>query len=71
MKVQKLYVVGFTSDLRGLILSRQKGVKSGGFVVALDDQLRRTIDEVYRRHAASSHPDLRRAGRAGPSAAAR
>ena len=60
MKVQKLYVVGFTSDLRGLILSRQKGVKSGGFVVALDDQLRRTIDEVYRRNAASSHPEVPR-----------
>jgi len=31
--VQELYVVGFTSDLRNLILSRQKGVKSGGFAV--------------------------------------
>ena len=63
--LQKLYLVGFTHDLRGLILSRQKGVKSGGFIVDLDDQLRRTLEEVYRLHlgdasgeGAGGHPPL-------------
>lgn len=50
--LQKLYLVGFTRDLRGLILSRQKGVKSGGFIVDLDEQFLRTLDEVYRLHEA-------------------
>ena len=49
--MQKLYLVGLTSDLSGLVLSRQKGVKSGGFVVDLDDQLRASLSELYRRHA--------------------
>jgi hypothetical protein len=48
--LQKLYLVGFTTDLRGLVLSRQKGVKSGGFVVDLDEQLRAALEEAYRRH---------------------
>ena len=48
--MQKLYLVGFTTDLGGLVLSRQKGVKSGGFVVDLDDQLRAALEEAYRRH---------------------
>jgi hypothetical protein len=46
--VQELYVVGFTSDLRNLILSRQKGVKSGGFAVTIDDRLWGTLKEVDR-----------------------
>jgi len=49
--LQKLYVVGFTSDLRDLILSRQKGVKSGGFAVSIDDRLRGTLEEVDRLRA--------------------
>jgi hypothetical protein len=48
--LQKLYLVGFTTDLGGLVLSRQKGVKSGGFVVDLDDHLRAALEEAYRRH---------------------
>ena len=48
--LQKLYLVGFTTDLRGLILSRQKGVKSGGFIVDVDDQFRLTLEEVSRLH---------------------
>lgn len=46
MSVQKLYVVGYTSDLRGLVLSRQKGVRSGGFVLELDGKLRRAVGEI-------------------------
>ena len=44
--MQKLYVVGYTSDLRGLVLSRQKGVRSGGFVLELDAKLRRAVGEI-------------------------
>ncbi len=34
--MQKLHLVGFTSELDGLILSTRKGAKSGGYVVKLD-----------------------------------
>jgi len=55
--LQKLYLVGLTSDLSGLVLSRQKGVKSGGFVVDLDDRLRSTLSDLYRRHAEGGSGD--------------
>jgi hypothetical protein len=60
--LQKLYLVGLTSDLSGLVLSRQKGVKSGGFVVDLDDQLRARLRELYRRHAEAGSPEAAPAG---------
>jgi hypothetical protein len=46
--LQKLYLVGYTSDLENLIFSRQRGVKSGGFMVPVDDRLRRTLTEIAR-----------------------
>jgi len=46
--VQKLHLVGFTTDLEGLIFSARKGAKSGGFLVPLDDQLLGTIAEAER-----------------------
>ena len=60
--MQKLYLVGLTSDLSGLVLSRQKGVKSGGFVVDLDDQLRARLSELYRRRAEAGSRDAAPAG---------
>ncbi|HMC04205.1 MAG TPA: septation protein SepH, partial [Actinomycetota bacterium] len=39
------------------MLSRQKGVKSGGFVVDLDDRLRSTLSDLYRRHAEGGSGD--------------
>jgi hypothetical protein len=60
--LQKLYLVGLTSDLSGLVLSRQRGVKSGGFVVDLDDQLRARLSELYRRHAEAGSRDAAPAG---------
>jgi len=60
--LQKLYLVGLTSDLSGLVLSRQKGVKSGGFVIDLDDQLRARLSELYRRHAEGGSRDAAPAG---------
>ena len=44
--MQKLHLVGFTTDLDGLILGARKGAKSGNFVVPLDDRLLRTIEEA-------------------------
>src|SRR5258706_16056256 len=48
LRVQQLHLVGFTTDLEGLIFSARKGAKSGGYVVALDDTLLATIDEAHR-----------------------
>jgi hypothetical protein len=52
--LQKLYLVGYTSDLANLIFSRQRGVKTGGFMVAVDDRLRRTLTEIARLEQESS-----------------
>ena len=38
-RVQKLHLVGFTTDHKGLILSARRGARSGGFQVALDEAL--------------------------------
>lgn len=47
--MKKLHLVGFTKDIDGLILSPRKGAKSGGFVVALDDELVASLDQARRR----------------------
>ena len=46
--MQKLHVVGFTTEHDGLILATRKGAKSGGYVVALDDTTLATISEATR-----------------------
>lgn len=46
--MQKLHLIGFTTDLDGLIFSARRGTKSGGFTVAVDDDLIRTVEEVMR-----------------------
>lgn len=46
--MQKLHLIGFTTDLDGLIFSARRGTRSGGFTVAVDDDLIRTIEEVMR-----------------------
>ncbi|MFP5317007.1 MAG: septation protein SepH [Acidimicrobiia bacterium] len=46
--MRKLHVVGFTSDLDGLIFSTRKGAKSGSFVVSIGDELLEKLDEVQR-----------------------
>ena len=46
--VQKLHLVGFTTELDGLILATRKGAKSGGYVIALDDKVLATIEEAHR-----------------------
>ncbi len=45
--MQKLHLVGFTSELDGLILSTRKGAKTGGYVVKLDGAiLNAVVDAV-------------------------
>lgn len=46
--MQQLHLVGFTTDLEGLIFSARRGAKSGGFVLALDDQLLELLEEALR-----------------------
>ena len=51
VRVQQLHLVGFTTDLDGLIFSARRGSKSGGYLVVLDDQLQRSIEEALRMRA--------------------
>ena len=46
--MQQLHLVGFTTDLDGLIFSPRKGARSGGYVVVLDDELLSSIEEAQR-----------------------
>ena len=49
--MQKLHLVGLTTDLSGLIFSARKGAKSGSYVIPLDAQLVAVIaDTVQRRN---------------------
>ena len=44
--VQKLHLVGFTTDHRGLIFSVRRGAKSGGYVVHVDEPLMLAVEEL-------------------------
>ena len=46
--MQKLHLVGFTTDLDGLIFSARKGSKAGGYLIPLDKELMATIAEAER-----------------------
>ena len=46
--MQQLHLVGFTTDLDGLIFSARRGAKSGGYLVALDDRFVALIKEAVR-----------------------
>ena len=47
-RVQQLHLVGFTTELDGLILSARRGSKSGAYLVALDDRFLALIREAVR-----------------------
>lgn len=47
----KLYLVGFTTDLKNLIFAKTRGAKSGTFLVNVDGRLRRALEEVARLEA--------------------
>jgi len=46
--VRKLHVVGFTTDLDGLIFSTRKGSASGSFVLPISDELYEKLAEAER-----------------------
>jgi hypothetical protein len=47
--VQKLHLVGFTTDAEGLILSARRGARSGGYTLVLDDALAQAVEEMRAR----------------------
>ena len=46
--MQRLHLVGFTTEHDGLIFSARKGSKAGGYLVSLDKELLSTIAEAER-----------------------
>jgi hypothetical protein len=46
--VQKLHLVGFTTEHDGLVFSARKGSKAGGYIIPLDKELLSTIAEAER-----------------------
>jgi len=46
--VQKLHLVGFTTEHDGLVFSARKGSRAGGYIVPLDKELLSTIAEAER-----------------------
>ena len=46
--MQKLHLVGFTTEHDGLVFSARKGSKAGGYLVPLDKELLATITEAER-----------------------
>lgn len=51
--MQQLHLVGFTTDLDGLIFSARRGSKSGSFVIDLDEELLERVEEALRLRADS------------------
>jgi len=56
--LQKLHLVGFTTDHEALIFSARKGARSGGFVVPLDADLVATINDILRLRGGSPDPPV-------------
>ncbi|MGQ0833146.1 MAG: septation protein SepH [Microthrixaceae bacterium] len=57
--MQKLHVVGFTTDHEGLILSARKGSRAGGYVLAVDRAVEAVLDELREHRAESEAEDAR------------
>jgi len=60
--VQPLYLVGFTSDLSGLIFRTRESGRAGGFVVDVDDRLLGQIEELMILRDEALPPALRNGG---------
>ncbi|MGH9178901.1 MAG: septation protein SepH, partial [Acidimicrobiales bacterium] len=54
--MKKLHLVGITKESDGLVFSPRKGAKTGGFVVALDDELLASIEEARRGREGDEAP---------------
>src|SRR5215475_1599957 len=59
--MQRLHVVGFTTDHEGLILSARRGTKSGGFTVSVDAELEEAVAEVLKERGEAAEPRIPRA----------
>jgi hypothetical protein len=55
--VQKLHLVGFTTDHEGLILSARRGARSGSYLLAIDASLEEAVDELRTRRAEEPEAD--------------
>jgi len=65
--VQQLHLVGFTTELDGLIFSARKGSKSGGYVARLDDRLLSVVRDAIRFHTGEDLLDAADGDAAGES----
>ena len=55
--MQKLHLVGFTTDHRALILSVRRRARTGGYVLELDDKVTASITDALARRAAAVDAD--------------
>lgn len=63
-RVQKLHLVGHTTDHDGLILSARRGARSGGYVLEVDDAVAEAIDAYRARKDERGAPSNGRSDRA-------
>ncbi|HJR24239.1 MAG TPA: septation protein SepH, partial [Acidimicrobiales bacterium] len=62
--MQKLHLVGTTTDSAGLILSARRGARSGSYTLVLDDALAEAVEELRARQEEDAATD----GRSGRTA---
>ena len=55
--MQKLHLVGSTTDQEGLILSARRGARSGGYTLVLDDALAQAVEELRARQDEEAEAD--------------
>ncbi len=46
--MNRLHLVGFTTDLKNLIFATRRGARTGSYIVAIDPRITRTLTEVAR-----------------------
>ena len=61
LTVQRLHVVGFTTDHEGLILSARRGTKSGGYSINVDAELEEAIATALKERGETAESRLPRA----------
>ena len=57
--MQKLHLVGFTTDQTGLILSARRGARSGSYTLVLDEALAQAVEELRARQDEEAGVDAR------------
>jgi chemotaxis protein histidine kinase CheA len=57
-RVQKLHLVGVTTDRQGLILSARRGSRSGGYSLVVDDALADLVDDLRSESADEDDGDV-------------